>query len=151
MGFHPPPPPPPPLFWTMLKKSARLVGDGDGAESSRKIFPVSKITSTTVVISSRHLDFLLACQHFSQHFSKLLATFITFWQSFQTVANFSLFWESLATFGNFLATFAFDVTISPCNQAILSSCHLFKFSSYHLVICQFDSFWICQLVNLSAC
>ena len=79
---------------------------------------------------------------------KLLAMFMNFLSIFSTVGTFVTFWQFLrmlaiflAILGNlwkFLATFAFDVAISPSHQAF-PSWHLFIFSSHLFVICQCDS------------
>ena len=109
------------------------------------------------------------------NFCHVFATFSTFWQlgllltSFAALSIFGQilvsFWQLFATFncqlfGHFLAILsnlefwqlvAFDVTISPCYQAILPSCHIFRFSSYHFVIFSSCPLLIHQLVNLSTC
>ena len=96
----------------------------------------------------------------------LLATFVMFLQLLNLLAYFgnsfwvtfgyiqlSIFWPLFGNFGNleFWQPVAFDVTTSPCYQAILPSCHLFRFSSYHFVILLSCPLFIRQLVNSSAC
>ena len=64
-------------------------------------------------------------------------------------ANVSHFLAILDNFWKYLATFAFDVTISPCHEAIFSSCHLVISSYFHLIILSFFSLIACKFVNLS--
>ena len=48
-----------------------------------------------------------------------------------------------------MATFAFNVTISPCHQAMLSRYHLFISTYFHLIILSSVSLIACKFVNLS--
>ena len=68
---------------------------------------------------------------FFEHF----VTLFTFWpvlslcHFWQFLPMLAIFLAILSNSWKFLATFAFGVTTSACHQAILSSCHLFIFSS----------------------